>query len=329
MTIARRKFITLLGGAAVAWPVAARAQQRTLPVIGWIAIGTPATGASMVAAVRKGLAEMGIVEGRNVEIEVRWTQNDFSRLLELAAELVRLRVAVILTGSPPAVRAAKAATSTIPIVFIMGEDPVKEGLVASLNRPGGNATGFSDFANQLAGKRLGLLHDAVPKATTMALLVNPTNPNAEPDTKDMQAAAAARRVDLQVLTAGSEADFEPAFAAMARQRVGALIVNTDPYFVGSQRERIVALAAQHAIPTLYDRREYVAAGGLLSYGPDRADALRQSATYVGRILKGEKPADLPVQQVTKLEFFINLKTAKALGLDIPSGVLAIVDEVIE
>jgi putative ABC transport system substrate-binding protein len=327
MTVRRREFITFLGGAA-AWPLAARAQQPAMPVVGYIGNGTSEAGASALAAVRKGLAEMGYAEGRNVALEVRWTENDFSRLPELAADLVRRRVSVIYVSSPPAVRAAKAATSTIPIVFMIGEDPLKEGLVPSLNRPGSNVTGFSDFANLLAGKRLGLLHDTVPKAAAFALLVDPTNPNAEPDTKDMQTAAAARGLDLRVLTASGERDFESTFAEIGRLRIGALIVNTAPYLMGL-REQFVALATRQAIPTMFDRREFPAAGGLLSYGTDRLDSIRQAAVYVGRVLKGEKPADLPVQQATKFEFVLNLKTAKALGLDIPPGVLAIVDEVIE
>jgi putative ABC transport system substrate-binding protein len=323
----RRQFITLVGGAA-AWPLAARGQQPAMPVVGYIGNGTAEAGASALAALRKGLAETGYVEGRNVALEVRWTENDFSRLPALTADLVRRRVDVIYANSPAAVRAAKAATSAIPIVFMVGEDALKEGLVQSLNRPGGNVTGYSDFANQLAGKRLGLLHDAVPKAASFALLVDPTNPNAEPDTKEMQTAAAARGLQLSVLPAGGERDFESTFAEIGRLRIEALIINTAPYLLGL-REQFVALAARQAIPTMFDRREFPTAGGLLSYGTDRLDSIRQAAVYVGRVLKGEKPADLPVQQATKFELVLNLKTAKALGLDIPPGVLAIVDEVIE
>jgi putative tryptophan/tyrosine transport system substrate-binding protein len=266
--------------------------------------------------------------GRNVTLELRWMRGDFGRLSELTADIIRLGPAVIYTGTPPGAREAMAATKTIPIVFMIGEDPVKEGLVASLNRPGGNVTGFTDFANQLAGKRLGLLHDIVPKATSIAFLVDANNPNAEPDTKDMQAAAAGRGVVLPIFQIADEREFEGAFADMAQRRVGGLIVNTAPRFAPRMAE-IVALSALHVIPTLYDRKEFPLAGGLLSYGPDRIDSTRQAALYVGRILKGEKPADLPVQQTAKLEFVINLKTAKALGLEIPPALSAIADEVIE
>ena len=323
----RRDFIALLGGAAAVWPLAAHAQQA-MPVVGYLGPGTPEGSVASLAAFRKGLAEMGFVEGRNVTLDIRWMNNDFSRLPELTADLIRGRPAVLFTGTPPGARAAMAATKTIPIVFNVGEDPVKEGLVASLNQPGGNVTGFSDFANQLADKRLGLLHDAMPKATSIAFLVDANKPNAAPDSKDMKAAAAARGIELPVFPIRDDSDFEPTFAVMAQERVDGLIVNTAPRFLG-RAAQIVALSARYAIPTLYDRKEFPRAGGLLSYGPDRVDSARQAAVYVGRILKGEKPADLPVQQTTKLEFVINLKTMKAFGLDIPPGVLAIVDEVIE
>jgi putative ABC transport system substrate-binding protein len=264
-----------------------------------------------------------------VEIEFRWAETQFDRLPSLAAELVRRRVAVIFTNSGPAgVRAAMAETAIIPIVFTMGEDPVKERLVAGLNRPGGNVTGFINFQNQLDAKKLALLNDTVPKAAVLAFLVNPTHPNAEAATRDAQAAAHALGRELRVLTADSERAIETAFAAMVQQRVGALSVSRDPLF-SDQREQLAALAARHVIPAIYDRREFPAAGGLMSYGTNDAEASRQGGVYVGRILKGEKPADLPVQQATKFEFVINLKTAKALGLEIPPGVLAIADEVIE
>jgi putative tryptophan/tyrosine transport system substrate-binding protein len=323
----RREFIAGLGSAA-AWPAVARAQQPAVPVVGYVPIGTPEASVGPLGAVRKGLAQTGFVDGRNVTVDVRFMNNDFGRLPELIADLIRVRPAVLLTTSPHGVRAAMAATSTIPIVFSIGEDPVKERLVAGLNRPGGNVTGFSDFANQLAGKRLGLLHDAVPKATSIAFLVDANNPNAEPDTNDMRAAAATLGIDLPVFPIQSDSDFESAFNAMVRRRVGALIVNTAPRFLTRPAE-VAALSAHYAIPTLYDRKEFPLAGGLLSYGPDRLDTSRQSGVLVGRVLKGERPAELPVQQPTKLELVINIKTMKALGLDIPPGVLAIVDQAIE
>jgi len=323
----RREFIAGLGAAA-AWPLAARAQQPAMPVVGYLGLGSPAAQASSVAGVRKGLSETGYVEGRNVAIEFRWAESQFERFPALAADLVSRRVAVIFTSSPSAVRAARAASPTMPIVFIMGEDPVKEGLVASLNRPGGHVTGISDFANQLAGKLLGLLRDTVPKAAVFALLVNPTHPNAESDTRDAQAAANVLGRELRVLSAATEREFETAFAAMARLRVGGLLVNTDPFF-NERREQLAALSARHAIPAIYARREFALAGGLMSYEADRSQTARQAGIYVGRILKGEKPADLPVQQAAKFIFTINLKTAWALGLEIPPGVLAIADEVIE
>jgi putative tryptophan/tyrosine transport system substrate-binding protein len=323
----RREFIAGLGSAA-AWPMVARAQQPAMPVVGYIGIGTPEAGVGALGAIRKGLAETGFVEGRNVALDIRWMNDDFSRLPELTADLVRGRPAVLFANTPPAARVAMAATKTIPIVFFIGEDPVKEGLVASLNRPGGNVTGFSDFANQLASKRLGLLHDTIPKVTSIGFLVDGNNPNAEPDTKDMVAAAAMLGIELPVFPIRDDSEFEPAFAIMAQRRIGALIVNTAPRFTAKSAQ-IVALSTRYAIPTLYDRKEFPLTGGLISYGPDRLDSGRQAAVYVGRILKGEKPADLPVQQPTKLELVINMKTIKAFGLDIPPGVLAIVDQAIE
>jgi putative ABC transport system substrate-binding protein len=323
----RRQFITLLGGAA-AWPLAVSAQQPAMPAIGYLGLSSPEAQASTVAGFRRGLIEAGYVEGRNVAIEFRWAESQFDRFPTLAADLVRRRVDVIFANSPAAVRAAKAASTTISIVFLMGEDPVKEGLVPSLNRPGTSVTGVSDFANQLAGKRLSLLRDTVPKAAVYALLVRPSNPNAESDTKDATAAARVLGLDLRALTADNEREIDTAFATMAQLLVGALFVNIDPFFV-DRREQLVALAARHAVPAIYAQRDFPMAGGLMSYGVDRFESSRQAGIYVGRVLKGEKPADLPVQQSTKLEFIINLKTAKALGLEISPGVLAFADEVIE
>jgi putative ABC transport system substrate-binding protein len=283
----------------------------------------------LVAAFRQGLSLSGYVEGRNVAIDFRSAEGQYDRLPALAADLVRRQVSVIFTnGGPVAVRAATAQTATIPIVFAMGEDPVKEGLVASLNRPGGNVTGFVNLANQLNSKRLSLLRDTVPRSKVFAYLVNSTHPNAETEIKEAQAAAAAMGLELLVFTASTERAVESAFAAMVQQRLGGLSVSRDPSFI-DWREQLAALAARLRIPAIYDRRDFPAAGGLMSYGTSDTDASRQSGVYSGRILGGEKPADLPVQQSTKFEFVINLKVAKALDLEIPPGVLAIVDEVIE
>jgi putative ABC transport system substrate-binding protein len=321
----RREFITLLGG-ATAWPIAARAQQAS-PLIGYLGVGPPASQASTVAGFRQGLSEGGYDEGRNATIEFRWA-GEYDALPEFAADLVRRRANVLFMNSPSAVRAAMAATTTVPIVFIMGEDPVEEGIVSGLNRPGGNVTGVSDYSNQLAGKQLGLLRDTVPAARLVGLLVNPTHPHADADTREAQAAAAAIKWDLRVFKAAPNGELETAFQAMVQLGVGALMVNVDPY-LSAQRESVIALAARYAIPAIYPGGEYARAGGLMSYEADRFDASRQAGGYVARILKGTKPADLPVFQATKLKFAINLKTAKALGLDIPSGILAIADEVFE
>ena len=324
--IRRREFIVGLGGTA-ACPFTALAQQRSMPVIGLLNIGpVPVVGK---AAFLKSLADKGYVENRNVRLEERFIQGDFGRFPELAVDLVRLRVTVIVAPSLPSTRAAMAAAKTIPIVFVMGEEPVKEGVVPSLNRPGGNATGVSFFDNQLTAKRLSLMHDAVPAAKSIAFLVNPNNPNAEPDANDMKVAAAALGLRLDVISARSERDFEGAFAQMTELRVGALIINIDPGLFAPRMPRLAELAVRHAIPTMSNTRATAEAGCLFSFGDDRAEAWGVAGSYVGRILNGEKPADLPVQQVTKLEFVINLKTAKALGLDIPPGIFAIADEVIE
>jgi putative tryptophan/tyrosine transport system substrate-binding protein len=327
LVIKRREFIGALGGAA-AWPMAARGQQRPMPVIGVLKPGYPRSNAPLAAAFRQGLGETGFVEGRNVSIEYRWAEGQFERIPTFAADLVQRQVAVIFAGGPPTVRALKTLTTTIPVVFSMGEDPVKEGLVASLNRPGGNITGVSYFANLLFGKRLGLLHECAPKDAAFGFLVNPENPNADPDTKDAQIAADALGRQLHVFKAKAERDFDPAFEDMARLRVGGLCVNIDLLFL-DRREQIIALAERRSIPAIYHQRDFPVAGGLMSYAASEADAWRQCGIYVGRILKGEKPADLPVQQSTKFDFVINLKTAKALRLDIPPGILAIADEVIE
>jgi putative tryptophan/tyrosine transport system substrate-binding protein len=295
-----------------------------MPVIGFLGLGA----AGLPPGMRQGLAEAGYVEGRNVAIEFRSAQNEVDRLPALAADLVRRRVDVIIAGSPAAAQAAKTATGTIPIVFNMGEDPVKEGVVSSLNRPGGNVTGVSDFANQLVAKRMGLLYDTVPRAVVFALLVNPTNPNAESDTRDAQAAADTLGHELRVLTASTERDLETAFAAMVQQRVDVLLVGIDPFF-RNRPEQVITLAARHAVPAIYERRDFATAGGLMSYGTDPSETGRQTGIYAGRILKGEKPGDLPVVQPTKFDLVINLSTAKALGLTVPPGVLAIADEVIE
>ena len=328
MTVHRRDFITILGGAAAAWPLAARAQQQALPVIGYLGLSTPEAQASTTAGLRKGLGEVGYVESRNAAIEFLWAESQFERFPALAVDLVRRGVNVIFTSSPSAVRAIMAASATTPVVFIMGEDPVAEGLVPSLNRPGGNVTGISDFSNRLAGKRLGLLRDTVPKGTLFAALVRSSHPNAASDIKDVQAAAHAVGLDLRVLTADNEHEIDMAFATMSQLRVGALFVNIDPFFT-ERREQLAALAARYTLPAIYPLREFAIAGGLMSYSADRAETARQAGIYVGRILRGEKAASLPVLQSAKFEFLINLKTAKALGLEMPSGVLAIADEVIE
>jgi putative ABC transport system substrate-binding protein len=325
--IRRREFIA--GISAAGWPVAVKAQQPAVPVVGVLAGGIRSGSSSSASfdAFGKGLSEMGYVEGRDVLIESHVT-DQYDQLPALAAELVQRRVAVIFAGGPPAVRAAKAQTANIPIIFIVGEDPVKEGLVPSLNRPGGNVTGFSTFVNQLIGKRLALLRDTLPATEVLGLLVNPTNPNADPDTRDTRAAAEALGRQLHVVTASTERDFGSAFTAILQRRVGALVVGVDPFFL-LRRDQIVALAARHSIPAMYTRREFAEAGGLMSYGANYAEINHQAGIYTGRILKGEKPIDLPVQQATKLEFVLNLKTAKALGLEIPNSVVAITDEVIE
>jgi len=322
----RREFIALLGSGAAAWPLAARAQQQAMPVIGLLSGGSPEL--FPLAGFRQGLKEAGIVEGKNALIEARWARGQFNRLPGLAADLVDRRASVIVTATLPGTLAAKAATSTIPIVFVIGEDPVEMGLVDTLNRPGGNITGLSNFMNILVAKRLELLTETVPNATALALLVNPNNPNAAPDAQSLQAAAQALGRRIEVLKAASERDLETAFVAVAEQRLGALFVNIDSFF-SAHAGQLVALAARHRVPASYPLRAYVAAGGLMSYDASYTDAFHRAGVYVGRILKGDKVAELPVLRPTRFELAINLKTARLLGLDIPPKLLALADEVIE
>jgi putative ABC transport system substrate-binding protein len=323
----RRDFIALLGGAAT-WPVAARAQQAALSVIGYLSSLSQADSVRFDIALRRGLSDMGYVEGQNVSIQYRWITERYDALPAMAADLVQRQVAVIMAIGPPAVLVAKAATQTIPIVFVTGADPLKFGFVASFNKPGANITGIWMVTTVLAEKRLQLLHDLLPKAELIALLINPTSPVAEPQTRDAQAAARALGVRLAVLPAVTENDFDQVFASLVQQRADALFVSADPFF-SSRREHLVALAARHAIPTLYEFREFVEAGGLMSYGTVLRDGYYKGGNYVARILKGAKPADLPVEQIDKFEFVINITTAKALGLTVPPTLLALADEVIE
>jgi putative ABC transport system substrate-binding protein len=328
--VKRREFITLLGGAAVvAWPLAARAQQSAMPVIGFLSSRSPGESAPVVAGFRKGLREAGFVEGENAAIAFRWAEGHYERLPALASDLIAVRVAVLFAaGGPPSVLAAKAATSTIPIIFPGAGDPVRLGLVASLNSPGGNVTGVLTLGPDLAGKILEILREMLPQAATVALLVNPANPVTESVMKDARAAASLLGVRLELLNASTVSELEEAFSTIPKLRADALAVTGEPFF-DTQRERIVALSRQHGIPGCYPWREYVLAGGLMSYGTSLPDVYRQAAVYVGRVLKGEKPADLPVIQPTKFELALNLKTAKMLGLTVPPMLLARVDEVIE
>jgi putative tryptophan/tyrosine transport system substrate-binding protein len=323
----RREFITIMGGATLAWPLAARAQQPAMPLIGWLNAGTAAGYANMIAALQQGLKELGYVVGDNVAIEYRWADGRYDRLPELAADLVRRRVAVI-AANLPAATAAKAATTTIPIVFSSGADPIGAGIVTSLSRPGGNVTGVTSLAVELGPKRLALLHELLPNATVVAALLNPSNSNAERQSKELQTAAAALGLQLHVLPTSGERDFEAAFATAARLRAAALVISADPLF-NAWSERLATLAVQHRIPASYQYREFAAAGGLMSYGTSITDMYRLVGTYTGRILKGAKPADLPVQQSTKIELVINLKTAEALGLTVPPTLRALANEVIE
>jgi putative ABC transport system substrate-binding protein len=323
----RRDLITLLGGAAAAWPLAARAQQAAVPVVGFLRSATLADVQQWVTAFRQGLKEAGFVEGRNVAIEFRSADNHPDRLPALVADLIRQPVAVIVGNTDSAV-AAKAGTTTVPIVFATGSDPVRDGLVASLNRPGGNVTGVAFFSSVLGAKRLELLRQLAPRATTIAVLVNPNSPNTEADRRDVQVAAQAIGQQLVIFDVSSDRDIETAFATLVQRGAGALLVGSGG-FLNSNRERIVGLADRHVLPAGFSQREGVVAGGLMSYGTSITDAYRQVGIYAGRILKGEKPADLPVMQSTKFEFVLNLKTAKALGLAIPDKLLALADEVIE
>jgi putative ABC transport system substrate-binding protein len=326
----RREFISLLGGAAVAWPLAARAQQpTTMPVIGLINAGVPISAAYPMTAFRQGLNEAGYVGGQSVAIEYRWAEGRYDLIPELVADLLRRRVAIIATpGSTDAALVAKAATAVVPIVFADEEDPVKLGLVASLARPGGNVTGVAVLETELQGNRMRLLRELVPTVNSIAVLLNPARPVFDAQSKTIQETARAVTLEIHILPASSEPEIGFAFTIAAQRRPGALIVAPDAFF-DSRREQLVTLAKSHAIPTIYHNREFVAAGGLMSYGTGSADEYRQTGIYAGRILKGEKPADLPVVQSTRFDFGINLKTARALGLDIPPTLLARADEVIE
>jgi len=323
----RREFIALLAGAAV--PLAARAQQPAMPVVGFLGGGSPDTDANRVRALRQGLSELGYIEGRNVAIDYRWAEGQFDRFPALAADLVRRQVNAITTlGGTSSAQAAKAATSSIPIVFQVAVDPVEFGLVTSLNRPGGNLTGVTILAVELGAKLLELGHELVPTATVMALLVNPISLFAETLSRDALAAAHTLGLQCHILQASSEREFDAVFASLVQLRAGALVISADTLFT-NRSEQLAALALRHAVPAIYSTREFAVAGGLIGYGPSIADAWRLTGVYAGRILNGEKPADMPVQQVTKVELVINLKTANALGLDIPASLLARADEVIE
>ena len=325
----RRDFVRAIVGSAAAWPLAARAQQGTLPVIGWLSARSPSEAASVLQAFRQGLGQVGYFEGKNVTIEYRWAEGRYDRLPALAAELVSRHVAVIAaTGGEPSPLAAKAATTTIPIVCTLGGDPVETGLVVSFNRPGGNVTGTTIMTLEMASKRLDLVRQLVPNATTIGMLVNPKFPTASAEAREVQDAARSHGIQSNLLNASTEGEIDAAFTTIVEQRNGALIVGTDPFLLG-QRDQLVQLAARHMVPTIYFLREFVEAGGLMSYGPNIANGYRQAGVYTGLILNGADPAVLPIVRPTQFLFYLNLKTAKTLGLQIPPLLLALADEVIE
>ena len=326
--IGRRDFITLLGGAAVAWPLAARAQQPAMPVIGFLSPRSAVAAPAITAPFLEGLKQAGYAEGRNLAIEYRWADGLNDRLAALAADLVRRQVKVIVSNGTPAALASKAATTTIPIVFQLGTDPIKAGLVARLNRPGGNITGVTNITSTLAAKRLELLHQLVPNAGTIGALVDPTNGPSDIQGPDLQEAARALGLQLQLLSASNDQEIDAAFATIVRQRIEALLLAESAFLI-SRREQLVALARFNAVPTMYTFPEFVRAGGLISYGASVTDAWHRAGAYVGRVLRGEKPGDLPVQAPTKYELVINLKTAKALGLEVPPTLIALADDVID
>jgi ABC-type uncharacterized transport system substrate-binding protein len=326
--IGRREFIALLAGAAAAWPLAARAQPQTMPVIGLLGSATATAWAALLAAFRRGLSEAGYAEGRNVAVEYRWAEGRYDRLPAMAADLAQRQVTVLVAFTTPAALVAKATTATIPIVFTSISNPVQVGLVASLSRPGGNITGTTYLNLEVGPKLLEVMREALPAATTMAVLINPTNPNADTQVGNLRAAARTLGIELHVLPVSNEHELDAAFTTLARQKPGGLVVGGDP-FLNSRNELIAAMALRHALPAIYPSRTFVAAGGLMSYAGSAPEAYYQAGIYTGRILRGEKPADLPVQQTTRVELAINLRTAKALGIDMPPTLLARADEVIE
>jgi len=326
--IRQREFITLLGGAAAAWPLAARAQEPMMPVVGYLNLESPGSASLQLANLKRGLNQAGYFEGRDFVIEYRWARNQADRLPALVADLVQLRAAVIIAVGSPSALAAKAVTTSIPIVFVVANDPVQLGLVASLNRPGSNLTGFNVLNAELGGKMLALLHELMPNIATIGFLENPNSPVSELTTRDVLTAAPVIGLKVQILKASTDREIDDTFASLVQTRVEALLVGGDPLF-NNRMERLIELSAHYAIPTMYGLREFVVEGGLISYGTSLIETYRQIGLYAGRILKGEKPVNLPVQQSTKFELVINLKTAKALGLDIPDKLLALADEVIE